>query len=302
MKRTRLMALVTAVVVLLPAWLLAREIPAVVSTEWLEKNLADPKLVVIDIRKVEEFKKEHIPGARNAFFNSWVAKKGDLTNQLPEKDDLADLIAGLGIDAGSRVVVVGEADNTTEQSSNTRVAWTLKVAGVENVALLDGAWDKWAKEKRPASAEATPVKGVEFKPKWRDRILVDKGYVTAVVEKKNRSLADIRPPEMFFGVAKAPVVERAGHVPGAVNLPPDWVFTKEGTFKEKAEIEKIAAGVVGADRAKAITTYCNTGIYASLGWFVLSEMLGYSDVNLYDGSMQEWTKDPKAPLAAYTWK
>ena len=300
MKMFKMLATLLFVVLFIPAALAAREIPALVSTDWLEKNLTSPKLVVVDIRKVEEYKKEHIPGSRNAFFGSWVTKKGDITNQLPEKDDLVDLLAGLGIAADSRVVVVGEADNAVEQSNNSRVAWTLKVAGVESVALLDGAWDKWAKEKKPVTAEAAAAKASAFTPKWHDRLLVGKEYVMAAAGK--RTLADIRPADMFFGVTMPPVVVRPGHVPGAVSLPVDWMFTKEGTFKEKSEIEKIAAGVIGADRAQPVTVYCNTGIYAALGWFVLSEVLGYADVNLYDGSMQEWSRDPKAPLAAYTWK
>jgi 3-mercaptopyruvate sulfurtransferase SseA len=31
-------------------------------------------------------------------------------------------------------------------------------------------------------------------------------------------------------------------------------------------------------------------------------MLGYKDVKSYDGSSQEYAKDPNAPMVKYTWQ
>lgn len=300
MKSTKLLGLTLGILLLLPAALLARDIDPIVSTDWLEKNLNSPKLVILDIRKVEEYKEGHVPGARNSFFGSWVAKQGDITNQLPEQEDLGDLFNNAGITTDARVVVVGKSDNAVEQGNMTRVAFTLKYAGVDNVAVLDGGYNKWVKDQKPVSTEPAGGKMEECKIKWNKGILADKKYVSSNMKK--RTLADIRPSDQFFGAGKSPVVDKAGRIPGAVNLPPEWLFTKEGTWKSKEELEKIAAGVVGKDRSKKITTYCNTGIFGSIGWFLLSEVLGYKDVNVYDGSMQEWVKDQKSPLAAYSWK
>jgi len=44
--------------------------------------------------------------------------------------------------------------------------------------------------------------------------------------------------------------------------------------------------------------FCNTGHWASVNWFVASELLGLKDARLYDGSMAEWSADPTNPMVA----
>ncbi|MBU1150976.1 MAG: sulfurtransferase, partial [Proteobacteria bacterium] len=80
-----------------------------------------------------------------------------------------------------------------------------------------------------------------------------------------------------------------------------WIFAKDGTFKNKKYLETMAVGVIGKDLSKESITYCDTGRLASGWWFVLREMLGYKDVKVYDGSSQEYAKDPNAPMVKYTW-
>jgi thiosulfate/3-mercaptopyruvate sulfurtransferase len=72
---------------------------------------------------------------------------------------------------------------------------------------------------------------------------------------------------------------------------------------KKADVlAAIAAGVIGSDQAKEIMTYCNTGVFASGWWYILREVIGYQNVKLYDGSMEELARDPAAPIVNYTWK
>ena len=84
-------------------------------------------------------------------------------------------------------------------------------------------------------------------------------------------------------------------------MPAAWIFTKEGTFKSKEELEAMAAGIVGTDLSKEIIAYCDTGRLCTGWWFVLREILGYKDVKSYDGSSQEYAKDPNAPMVQYRW-
>lgn len=300
MKRMRLMALLTAVIVLLPAALLAREIPAVVSTDWLEKNLANPKVIVIDIRKLEEYKAGHIPGAVNVFYGTWALKTPVLDNELPPDDDLLDIVNGAGITPQSLVVVAGKVDNPTEQSNNTRVAFTLRYAGFGNVAFLDGGYNKWTAEKKPLATDMVMPKAAANKPAVKAAIKADKEQVLAKREKA--ILVDARLPEFFFGASKLPFVERPGRIRGAVNLPTAWLFTKEGTLRPSDEIKAMADGVVGPDSGREIVVYCDTGRLASTWWFMLSEVLGYRDVKLYDGSSQEFSRDSRFPLEKFNWK
>ena len=120
-KMTWLKAVVLAVLLVSPLALAApvqaaaRDIDPIVSTDWLQKNLDNSNLVVVDVRKVEEYKAGHIPGAVNIVYGTWAVKKGDLLNELPAIDDLADAIGSAGIDQNSLVVIVGKTDKVPDQ-------------------------------------------------------------------------------------------------------------------------------------------------------------------------------------------
>lgn len=302
MKKLQWLVLLLIMMLFLPATLLARDISPVVSTDWLEQNLANSRLKVIDIRKVEEYKEGHVPGGINVFYGTWAVKREGLDNELPADDDLLDIINAAGLTSDSLIVVVGKVDNTAEQVNNTRVAWTLKYAGFDNIAILDGGYNKWLADKKPVSTEPVTPKSISCETKLRKQLFAGKEYVLKKLGKN--VLLDTRMPDFFFGITKlqTPPVERAGHIKGAVNLPSAWIFTKEGAFKPAEELKAMAEGVVGKNKAKEIITYCDTGRLASGWWFVLGEVLGYGDVKLYDGSSQEFGKDPKVPMVKYSWK
>ena len=129
-KKLSLFCLVLAFVFALPLFALARDIAPVVSKDWLEKNLNDSKIVILDIRKVEEYKEGNIPNSINVFYGTWAITKKGLGNELPEDDDLFDVIGSAGIKSGSHVVVVGKIDTVVDQGNLTRGAWTLIYGGI----------------------------------------------------------------------------------------------------------------------------------------------------------------------------
>jgi thiosulfate/3-mercaptopyruvate sulfurtransferase len=294
--------LITMVLALcaMPLSLLARDVQPVVSTDWVEKNMNNPKVRIVDIRKVEEYREGHVPGAVSVFYGTWAIKKGDLDNEIPEDDDLIDIIGSAAISQDTWVVVAGKTDTPTDQVNQTRVAWTLKYAGLDNVAVLDGGYNKWVADKKPASTDQVKVKAVEFKPKWNRQILAKKEYVLSMIGKA--SIVDARMPDFYFGVSKLDFVARAGHIKDAVDLPSAWIFAKDGTFKSKEDLVAMAVGVVGPDKARQTIVYCDTGRLASGWWWVFSEVLEYRDVKSYDGSSQDWAKDQTVPMAVYQWR
>ena len=300
MKETRLSILLAAAVIFIPATLFARDIAPVVSRDWLEKNLNNSNLIVMDIRKVEEYKEGNIPNSINVFYGSWAIKKNGLDNELPEDDDLFDVIGSAGIKAGSHVVVVGKTDTAPDLVNMTRVAWTLIYAGVENVAVLDGGFNKWKDDKKTLSTEVVKPKAVGYKGKVNKALFATKEYVLSGIGKA--AIVDTRMPDFYFGVSKLDIVEKAGHIKGAVSLPSPWIFSKDGTFKNKEELGAMAAGVIGKDMSKETIIYCDTGRLCSGWWFVLREILGYKDVKSYDGSMQDFAKDPNSPVVKYSWQ
>lgn len=123
---------------------------------------------------------------------------------------------------------------------------------------------------------------------------VSKSYVLSRIGKS--VLLDGRSPEDYFGITSKP-----GHIKSAVNLPTPWIFNSDGTFIKEEDLRAIAAGVLGADKSTEIIVYCGVGGYASTWWFVLTQMFGYQNVKIYDGSMEEWLKDSNAPVSTYSW-
>lgn len=84
--------------------------------------------------------------------------------------------------------------------------------------------------------------------------------------------------------------KRAGHVPGAVSF--DWVTgvdrANDGKFKSKGELEAVFTDLFGLRKDKPVITYCQRGIRAAHTAFVLSEVLGFQDVKIYENSMAQY--------------
>ena len=279
---------------LLPMVGQTRDIEPIVSTDWLLANLKNPKLIILDVRRVEDYREGHIPGALSAFYGAWAYMKDGLFGSLPEKDDLDDTISYMGIGYDNWIVVTGCMDTPRLSYQSARVACTLQYAGIENVALLDGGVNKWIREKKPWSEEIEKRKVSNFKGKYAGEVFAGKDYLK---EKEGKIvLLDVREHEFFTGEKKMDCVAKAGHIPGALNMPTSSAFKADKTFKTKKELAAIVESVAGKDRTKAVVTYCDTGQCCPIWSYLLKQILGYTNVRLYVGSMQEWTQDPQAPV------
>jgi len=278
----------------LPLSAIAKDVSPIVSTEWLSKYLSNPKVVVLDIRKAEEYRAGHIPNAVNVFYGSWAIGKDGLRNQLPATDDLFDIIGSAGIDTDSIVVVVDKVDTMTDRVGISRVAWTLRYAGLENVTMLDGGYNKWVSDKKTVSTEPFKAKAKTYKGKVNDNFFVNKDYVKSRLGKA--IIVDTREPDFYLGKKKLDFVAKAGHIAGAISMPTSVMYNKDGTLKSKNELELMASSAIGKDITKEVIIYCDTGKFATIWAFLLSDLFGYKNVKVYDGSMEEWTKDTGAPM------
>jgi thiosulfate/3-mercaptopyruvate sulfurtransferase len=280
---------------------MARTISPIVSTDWLDDDLGNPKVIVIDIRNSEEYQTGHIPGAINIPFTSWITTRNGLSLELPDEIELFDVIGSSGIKIDSRIIIVNKADNPYPLADANRTADTLLYAGISNVAILDGGHDKWVKEGRILSInEVVKPKAAEYRGNIDKETFVSKDYVLGQLGKS--IILDARDPNVYFGVTKEQHAARAGHIPGAKCLPAPWVWNADGTYKNINELKNMAAGVAGEPGSREIIVYCGVGGYTSTWWFVLTQLLGYQNVKFYDGSAQDWTRDPEMPMVIYTWE
>jgi thiosulfate/3-mercaptopyruvate sulfurtransferase len=299
-----------------------RKIDPIVSTDWLEDNLDREGLIILDIRDPGAYGPGHIPGSINEPFvtafdptcrgpsSNWIVGSEDcLWLQLPEKEDLFETIGNLGITKHSLVVIV-TAPNPGEPAfyglaNATRVADTLIYAGVRNVAILDGGYPRWVAEGKPTETAVPQVTAIEYDSKVNKEMFVSRKYVRGHIGEA--VILDARDAEVYFGAAIEPFAPKEGHIPTARSLPTPWIWVlnSDGTYTYKdAEILKaMASGVIGRHGRhgdQEIVVYCGVGGYASSWWFVLTQVLGYEDVKLYDGSAQEWVR--YYDMVPYEWE
>ncbi len=268
-----------------------------VSTEWLAKNINDPKIVVIEVSAEEGlYERGHITGAIKV---SWTKQLVDPVNRnILSQASFQKVARAAGIDKDSTVVFYGD-------NNNWFAAWGARVFniyGAKDVRLLNGGRTKWEKDGRPlTTAVSAPALGDIVAAKADNTLRAFLPEVLSVAKKKtNNALVDIRSADEYSGkLFAAPGFQelaiRAGHIPGAINIPWKTAINADGTFKNTAEVRKIYADL-GIDGKKPIIVYCRIGERASHTWFLLSQVLGY-DVKVYDGSWTEYGNSVGVPIS-----
>lgn len=288
MKKILMIALV-AVMVMAIGMTSAAVFNPLVTTAWLTTNINDPKLVILDIRAVADYKANHIAGAVNIPYAALAVKRGTLINEVPDLLDLQDMLQAAGVNQDSMVVVYSakyaKADGFAGIYDSLRIYFTLKYAGISNVGILDGGLDKWLLEKKPVTADATPAKSGKFVVKTNEAIMATSAEVIDAVG-KNVVIVDVRDNASFA----------TKHIKGAVNVPSSFVFNDDGTIKPATELALYSVPKIGTDLNKPIITHCVTGRTCNAWTFVLTELLGYKNVATYDGSSQEFPALPALPL------
>jgi len=274
-----------------------------VSTGWLKEHLKDPDVFVLDVRSaidgggVEAYQKGHIPGAIHSDYDKagWRVTRGGVPFMLPTLAELEKLIGELGIDEDTHVVVVPAGVHFTDFGSAARTYWTLKVAGLSKVSILDGGYAAWTAGQNAIETGPSKPSPKIFTATLNKALLAESGDVQKIEQSGGATLIDSRPASFFVGKQKAPAAQAYGHIPGAVNVDSATFYdSKSNRLKPQAELVSIAAALPGGPAV----TYCNTGHWAATDWFVLSEILGRGDVRLYYGSMVDWTSDASRPLAS----
>ena len=265
---------------------------ALVSTEWVEQHLNDPNVRIVEIDEdTEVYQKGHIPGAI-----AWHWEK-DLHDPLRRnfigRDELRELLARSDVSPETTIVIYGENSNWFAAYTY----WYLKYWGVENVKLMNGGRMKWEMENRKMVTESPDIgrsgKTVPLLEKPRDELRAFRDFVLERVGRKDATFVDVRSPEEFRGEMLAPPhlpqeqSQVPGHIPGAINITWNRVANEDGTFKSADELKALYEGA-GLRPNGEIVAYCRIGERSSHTWFVLKELLGYSDVRNYDGSWTEY--------------
>ncbi len=277
-----------------------------VESAWLEEHLQKENLRIFDTTSflipvpgtpyriksgIEEFQREHIPGA------GFLDLNGELSNRaspfpfmMPSAEQFSAVVSEKGIFEDSWVVLYSSGN----MMWSTRVWWMFLFFGFDRMAVLNGGWDKWQRESRPVSSRPCAYHSGAFTATPRPDLIASRQEVEKAISESGVCTLCTLSPEVYHGTSERHS-GRPGHIPGSLK---DYYRTlvdpDTGTFLDPADLrERFATlGVFEKDR---IITYCGGGIASTLTALAL-RLAGHQDVAVYDGSLREWAADPKLPL------
>lgn len=278
-----------------------------ITTDQLVDQLDADNLLVIDVRTPANYGVGHIPGSINIPYEEWDPYcDEDECLLVPEDEDLVKLLQEKGVNNDHRIVVYDHGNTLSDATKGGSVVWVLKSKGHENAVYLNGGFTKWTFEGKVIGNKVPELKNGNFKIRSSAAKVI--GFEELQKAMKNDAvLVDARSSEQHFGAAKRGDVSQFGHIPGSLSLPSTFLNNAgpnraPATIKDKKVLEEIAKGAgLPADKDQRLIVYCNTGQWAGMECLILRDILGYKNVNLYDGSVLEYAWKSFEPLAKYSW-
>jgi thiosulfate/3-mercaptopyruvate sulfurtransferase len=272
-----------------------------ISTDELAARLDDPSLALFDLRHdltspqawgESEYRKSHVPRAVFLHLDRDLSTKVSGNNgrhPLPTPEACAALFGRVGIDGTKQVVVYDQASSAFA----SRLWWMLRWLGHEAVAVLDGGFAKWTREKRPVTPDIVAPVPTTFTVRDVTPTVNSVG-VESSVSRHTLLLVDARAPERFRGEVE-PMDPVAGHIPGAVNRPASLNLTADGVFKPAAKLRTEFAALLGGRPHADVVNYCGSGVTACANILAM-EIAGLHGTRLYPGSWSEWISNPARPV------
>ena len=255
-----------------------------VTVKWLEKNLKNPDVLILDTSPAQAYATQHIPGAVSVDLFAYGIQ------ELPVAGT-EQLYQSWGISSGKKIVMYDQGGGMMA----TKLLHTLYYHGfpAKDLLILDGGLSKWQHEGLPATKDVTPApeKGTFKIEKINEgaRVWLPE-FLTASGDPGSNALVEALGPDWHFGQVAA--FDRAGHIPNGIMLPSADFYNPDKTFKSAEEIRKMLA-YLGIRPEQQIYTYCGGGVAASVPFFALKFILKYPKVKLYKESEMGWLSDER---------
>jgi thiosulfate/3-mercaptopyruvate sulfurtransferase len=262
-----------------------------VSTDWVAKNLADTAGLRL-IESNEDVLLYATGHLHNAVHVDWQTdlQDADVRDYISQKQFEA-LCSRLGIRPDTTLVFYGDKANWWA----TYAFWTFKMFGHADCRVMDGGRAKWEAEGRTLTTKRATYESTEYTATRPDPSI--RAFRDDVLRhmQAGGAMVDVRSPQEYIGeISHAPgnpqseSALRAGHIPGALNVPWSRAANADGTFKSRDDLAAIYLEEQGLDPSDETVAYCRIGERSSHTWFVLKYLLGFDDVRNYDGSWTEW--------------
>ncbi|MGO1659313.1 MAG: sulfurtransferase [Marinobacter sp.] len=277
-----------------------------VTTDWLQDNLDNEHLVLIDASMANVVGKEPIVYDRPMLISGSyrIDLEGTLcdtgaaqAHAFPTEGQFTEEVRRLGISPESLVVLY---DNQGVYSA-PRAWWILRAMGLKQVFVLDGGLPQWLAEGRDIVSAPVAEAAIQGSVVGKlDRTLVrDSAYVFQHLEDERVTVIDARSQARFIAQAPEPRPGvRGGHIPHSLNLP----FTEvlEGyRFKSASQLASTFAQLapfLQPSNGHQLVFSCGSGITACI-ILLAAELAGYTQLSLYDGSWSDWGSSKSLPVA-----
>ncbi|MDR2780338.1 MAG: sulfurtransferase [Synergistaceae bacterium] len=268
-----------------------------VQPEWLKANL--DKVILIDARAQSLYKGQqgHLPGAVNAewtYFANMNGKAGDPTyGAVFDAAATAKKIGALGIDGKKDIVVYGDGGDWGNAGF---VVWLLRMAGVNNARILDGGFTVYRAAGGKTSDKTTANKAVAFAGTKRDdSYIVNTDWMKENYNNQEIKVVDVRGADEYTGKIRPFGERRPGHIPGAVNLSWDSVYTKDFKVLPEGELTAIFENAGFADKNQTIVCYDTSGVRGAF-MTMMFRLAGYANARCYNPSYQAWCADTNTEI------
>lgn len=266
-------------------------IAPVVDHAWLAEHAEEVKLAdvrwYLDGRSGRDaYEHGHIPGAVFVDLERWLSGHGGAEvgrHPLPDPALFAEGMSSLGIADGSKVVAYDDAGGVIA----ARLVWMLRALG-EGAALLDGGLQSYSGVLQIGTVNPVPAK-FSTRPWPKDR-LADIDEASDV----KKVVIDARNRDRFRGEAD-PVDPRAGHIPGAINIPCRENLNTDGTFLPSHVLRQRFEDA-GVREGEDVISYCGSGVTACHNLLAM-EFVGLGKGRLFPGSWSQYSNSSERPVS-----
>jgi len=243
-----------------------------------------------------EYEEAHIPGA------TFLDLAGDLSDQesdivfmMPSPEAFGNVLSAAGLGDNHQVVLY----SSDSVMWATRMWWMLRAAGFANAYVLDGGLRRWRAEGRPTATGQESYPEASFTPRPDPARWVNKETVLAEIGSATVCTINSLSPETYWGIREQTPFEReaygrSGRIKGSRNLPYAHLLTEEGLFAPVDQLRQLFEDVDALNHERIIL-YCGAGISSTMDALAL-HLIGYEDVAIYDGSLNEWGRDHTLPM------
>ena len=274
--------------------------PFVISCEQLNEHLNAQKagFVVFDVRKASEYEDGHIEGAFHVWRNDFNEERNGLSSFIGSKEKIQNLLSSHGVKKEDTLVLYDDCGGVNA----SRFWFVLNEHGWSNVKILDGGIVKWKQSNFNTTTNASVLaeaSGFVFDNSFTISSLnIDLNQLLKV--KSSIKLLDSRTLEEFRGDTIKRGAKRGGRIPGALRFDYSELSkvapNEDHTFR-KSDVVLSKLNAIGVSSSDSIVVYCQSGARSALLAFYFTRVLGFENVQNYDGSWIEWSHQDELPIA-----